>query len=69
MNAVVVLGMTQEIIEMSRSELVPIMEDINKVIEQLKSRLQSDPENYGFIISAIECLEQADSMVYHCLVE
>lgn len=54
---------------MSRSELVPILEDIDKIIKQLESRLQTDPENYGFIISAIECLEQADSMVYHCLVE
>jgi len=54
---------------MSRAELIPIMEDINKIIKQLESRLQTDPENYGFIISAIECLEQADSMVYHCLVE
>ncbi len=54
---------------MSRSELIPLMEDINKIIKQLESRLQTDPENYGFIISAIEYLEQADSMIYHCMVE
>lgn len=57
------------VIDVSRSELIPIMEEISSLIAKLELRLQHDPENYGFILAAIEDLQSADSLLYHCLVE
>lgn len=54
---------------MSRSELLPILEDIEKLISKLEGRLKTDPENWGYLLQAIEYLQQADSLVYHCLIE